>query len=322
MEIILALIIFIVSCFLLTYASKMLVDALAKIALFLKVREFIVATFLMAFGTAMPNLVVGIVSAFKGMPELSLGDVMGGNIFDITMAIGLAVLFSVDGIPAHSRTVQKTTLITIGFALLPLLLMSDGLLSRGDGTLLMVLYLVYVFWFFSDPSRITRPYDKHEHCPNVKVFVKNFFLCILGILLLIVGGYGIVESATVFATFFGLPLAIIGVFVVGISNCLPETFFCIQAGRNKQEWMVLGNIMGGVIFAASFLLGLVAFIHPIQIANITFSVIARAFLILACLFFLVFVRTDKQLTKKEAGVLIAIYILFLVTEILMRNLAF
>lgn len=322
MEFILALIIFIISCILMTYASRVLVDALGKVALFLRVREFIIASFLMAFGTSIPNLVVGIISALKGMPELSLGDVMGGNIFDITMAIGLAVLFSVDGIPAHSRTVQKAALITIGFATLPLLLMVDGQLSRGDGIIMMVLYLVYIFWFFSDPSRITRPYEKHEHCPNISVFIKNFFLCILGIILLIAGGYGIVETATVFASFFGLPLAVIGVFVVGISNCLPETFFCIQAGRNKQEWMVLGNIMGGVIFAASFLLGLVAFIHPITIANITFSVIARFFLILACLFFLIFVKTDKQLTKKEALGLIGIYLLFLVAEILLRNIAF
>ncbi len=322
MEFILALLIFIISCILMVYASKMLVGALSKVALFLRVREFIIASFLMAFGTSIPNLVVGIISALKGMPELSLGDVMGGNIFDITMAIGLAVLFSNQGIPAQSRTVQKTSLIAIGVAMLPLLLMVDGQLSRGDGIIMMALYLIYVFWFFSDPSRITRPYEKHEKCPKVEIFIKNFFLCVLGIILLIAGGYGIVETATVFAQFFGLPLAVIGVFVVGISNCLPETFFCIQAGRNNQEWMVLGNIMGGVIFAASFLLGLVAFIHPITIANITFSVIARFFLVLACLFFLVFVKTDKQLTKKEALGLIVIYLWFLITEILLRNYAF
>lgn len=322
MEFILALIIFIISCILMTYASRILVESLSKVALFLRVREFIIATFIMAFGVSIPNLVVGVVSALKGMPELSLGDVLGGNIFDITMALGLAVLFSKQGIPAQSRTVQKASMVTIGFALLPLLLMIDGQLSRGDGLTMMILYLIYIIWFFSDPTRISRPYEKHERCPNVNIFIKNFFLSFVGIALLIVGGYGIVESATVFAKFFGLPLAIIGVFVVGISNCLPETFFCIQAGRNNQEWMVLGNIMGSVIFAASFTLGLVAFIHPITMSNIGFLLVGRIFLIIACLLFLIFVKTDKQLTKKEALVLVGLYVLFLVVEILLRDFVF
>jgi len=87
---------FFAAVIMLAISSRILVESLEKVALFLRVREFIIAFFLMAFGASVPNLVVGIISAVRGMPELSFGDVVGGNIFDLSIVLGLAVLISKD----------------------------------------------------------------------------------------------------------------------------------------------------------------------------------------------------------------------------------
>ena len=317
---------FIVSCIVLLYSSTLLVDALEKIALYLRIREFIIALFLFAIGASIPNLMVGVISAVRALATgnqilttLSLGDVMGGNILDLSLGLGLAILFSNNGIEANSKTVQFSAIAAIFFATLPLLLMLDGSISRIDGVILIFGYIFYALWVFSDKSRITRPYSKSERKPSGKVFAKSFSKAIMGIFLLMLGGYGIVESAIQFSSHFGLSIGIIGLIVVALANAAPEIFFAIQAAKRGQEWMVLGDLLGGIITCSTLVLGIVAIISPIIVEAISFSVISRVFLILICLFFIVSVRNDRRLSKKEGGLLIVLYVLFLISEMVFRD---
>jgi cation:H+ antiporter len=101
-----------------------------------------------------PNLIIGIVSALNGIPELSFGDVIGSNIFDISIVIGLAALLSRGGLSSSSKTVQTSALFTLFIALLPLLLVFDGILSRADGIILLVSFLIYSAWLFSKKEQI------------------------------------------------------------------------------------------------------------------------------------------------------------------------
>ncbi len=314
------ILLFAFSCLLLALASKALVDSLANVALYLRIREFIVSFFVIAFGVSIPNLVVGVISALQGMPELSLGDVLGGNIVDLSLAVGLAGIFSLKGIPTKSRTMQASSLATIFFALLPLLLMSDGVLSRLDGGAMIVLYIFYIYWLFSKRERFERPFAKGEKRPKAKMFVKSVGMGVLGLFFLLLGGWGVVQSATQFSAFLNLPLAMVGLFIVSIGNCLPEIIFSIQAARKGEDWMILGDLMGGVIFCAVMVQGLVALISPITISQISFSVVARFFLVAICLLFLYFVQTDRKITKKESVGLVFIYIAFLISEIMLKNI--
>src|SRR3990172_8556580 len=134
--------IFIASCGLFYFASDWVVGSLVKVARFLEWREFTVAFLVMAFAASLPNLFVGISSALHGIPQLSFGDVVGGNVVDMTLAIALAVLFTKNGVVAESRMVQTTAVFTMVIAFLPLLLIFDGILSRADG---LVLIGAYVF---------------------------------------------------------------------------------------------------------------------------------------------------------------------------------
>jgi cation:H+ antiporter len=129
---------------------------------------------------------------------------------------------------------------------------------------------------------------------------------------------GMVSSATFFANYFNFPIALIGILIVGLGNSLPEAFFSIQAARKGHDWMALGDLMGGVVVTATLVLGIVALICPIKITDFSAIAIGRAFLIIAAIFFFIFLRTDKKITRKEALILLGIYILFVLVEIFAR----
>ncbi len=312
------ILIFIASCLVLIFAGKWLVDALSRIALVLSLKEFVVAFFIMAFGTSIPNLMIGIVSALNKVPELSFGDVVGANIFDLSIVIGLAALISKAGLSSKSRTVQGSSVFTIIIALLPLLLIFDGNLSRADGALLLLSFIIYTSWIFSKKERFKKTYENHPGLINLKKFIKDIAIVILGIILLLLGGQGIVTSAMFFSGVLNIPLGLIGMFIVAIGTCLPETFFSLHAARKGQDWMILGNLMGSVVITATLILGVVALIQPIKVDNFSPFAIARVFLFGSAVLFFIFLKTDHRITKKEGLFLISIYIAFLIVEILMR----
>jgi len=308
--------IFIISCAVLLWSGSFLVPALMRMARFLGWREFVVAFFIIAFTATIPNLFVGISSALHGIPQLSFGDVVGGNVVVLTLAVALAALVA-KGLPTESRTVQTTSIFTIIIAVLPCLLIFDGTLGRGDGIILILVFFLYIFWLFSKKERFTMIYDgkKIPIIKEFKAFIKDFGKVILGIILLLLAAEGIVRSASFFAESLNLSIVLIGILIVGLGNAIPETYFAIAAARKGQTWMILGNLMGAVIMPVTLVLGIVALICPIKIPDFSPFAIARLFLIISAIFFLFFVRTGRKITKKEAVFLLGIYIIFLLVEI-------
>jgi len=144
---------------------------------------------------------------------------------------------------------------------------------------------------------------------------SHIFKIIFSIILLLLAAEGIVRAATYFSIYLNLPLILIGILIVSLGNALPEIFFSIQAAKKGKSWMVAGNLMGAVIFPVTLVLGIDALIHPIVITDFSPFVVGRIFLILSAVFFLIFIRTGKRITKKEAIFLLLLYILFVVAEI-------
>jgi len=310
--------IFIASCTLLYFSGEWVVRGLMRVARFLGWREFVIAFFVMAFAASLPNLLVGITSALHQIPQLSFGDIAGNNLVALTLGVALATFFAKGGLPAESRTVQTTSIFTVMAAVLPLLLILDGNLSRIDGILLIIFFVFYLIWLFSKKERFTKIYDTHKIpvLKKFKLFIKDLGKVILGIIFLIIATQGIVASAQFFAVNFNLSLILIGVLITGLGSALPEIYFAIASARKGEAWMILGDLMGAIVIPATLVLGIVALICPIS--NIDFSpfAIARIFLIVSAIFFFFFVRTGRVITKKEAFFLLGIYIAFVLVEIL------
>ena len=311
--------IFVISIFFLAISSKWLIKSLAKIAEFLGWREFVFSLFAMAFAGSLPNLFVGINSVIRGVPRLAIGEVLGGNIFDLTVAIGLAAIISKNGLTVKSRTVQGTAIFTLLVALLPLILIYDSLLSRIDGLILIFTFIAYLSWLFSKEERFTRVYDEKDKIVGLKDVLESFVTLIGVFVLLFLAAKGVVQTTIYFAELLNLSLISIGLLVVGVSNALPETFFSIQAAKKGDDWMVVGALMGAVISITTLTLGIVAILSPIQLVDYDFSllVVARIFLIIAAVSFLLFIRTGNKITRKEGIYLLVVYALFVLIQIFM-----
>lgn len=311
--------VFLVSSLAFYLSGELIVKSLIKIAKFLGWKEFVVSFLVMAFVGSLPNLFVGISSALHGIPQLSFGDVIGGNVVDLTLSIALAAFFAKEGIPAKSKTIHSTLLFTIIATVLPILLIWDGVLSRMDGLIMIVLFFVYVGWLFSKKERFAKTCK--DTVPPTQSFQASFsgiFKIILCLAVFAVASEGVVRSARYFADTFNWPLILIGLFIVGLGNCAPEICFAISAARNKSEWMVLGDLMGTIVAPATLVLGVVAMINPIVITDFSPFEIARLFTFIAIFFFFFFIKNDSKISKKEAIFLLFIYIAFIITEIFVR----
>lgn len=309
---------FIISCVVLSWLSKSLVKTLVQIAKYLNWKEFMVGFFVMAFATSLPNLFVDINAAIHGLPQIAFGDIVGGNLVDLTLVMALAVLFSKNGISTRSKMVQSSALFTVIIAILPLLLILDGDLSRIDGGVLLLTFFVYSTWIFSKQDNFQKVYSNKKNKIEITSpfwFVKNVAKLILLIILLLASSFVIIDSAQFFSKTLGAPLALIGILIVGLGNCFPEAYFSIISSKKGEGWMVLGDLMGSVIVCATLVLSTVALISPFKIDDFSPFVVARAFVLLAAIFYLFAIKTDKKITKKEGALLLFVYIAFLLTEI-------
>ncbi len=204
---------------------------------------------------------------------------------------------------------------------MPLVLILDGNLERMDGIVLILSFILYILWLFSEDERFKKVYDgtpPSSVSKDFKCFFKDIGIIVGGIALLLLAAQGIVNSASFFAQSFHIPLSLVGILIVGLSNCMPETYFSIISARKDQCWLILGDIMGSVIVPATLVLGIVALISPIKIVDFSPFAIARSFLIISAFVFLLFLRTGKCITKKEAGFLLGLYFIFVLAEIFFR----
>jgi cation:H+ antiporter len=330
------ILIFIISFLLLFWSGSRLVKYLMKMAKYMGWREFVVAFFVMAFAGSLPNLFVGINSALHGIPELSFGEIVGGNVIDMTLAVALAILIGGKALPVRSKMVQTSTIFTAVIAVLPLILIIDKDLGRGDGLILLLAFAVYAFWLFSKEERFKKVYgskdkkknktffgfsiykDKKKSAKEFISFIKTFLKTLFALAILLLASLGIVQSVRVFSETLSVGIPIIGILMVGLVNTLPETYFAIVSARKGRTWLILGNLMGSVIVCATLVLGIVVLIHPINDIDFSPFAIARIFLIISAVFFLIVVRTDKKISKKEGVVLLLIYIFFLLSEIFFK----
>ena len=304
------------SAFIMFRAANWLVQGISKVAQYLQWSEFVIAFFVMAVGGSLPNLFVGLSSVAHGIPELSFGDVIGNSVVDLTLVAALAVLVGSD-LLAEGKLVQTSAFLTISIALLPLLLILDGELGRGDGIVLIIVFFGYAAWMFTKRKYYRQTLDENEKPPlnRFRNFMVGLLQIIIGGALLLAAAEGVVTSANFFAQEFSLPIALIGILGLGFMSALPELYFAIAAAKKGKSWIILGELTGSVIILTTLVLGIVAILQPIVIEDFSPFAIARFFMIISALFFLIFIRTGRRITKKEALILVGIYLAFVAAEL-------
>ena len=313
------ILIFIASCLLLIMSGTWVIGSLVRIAKVLGWKKFVVASILMAFATSLPELFIGITSALHQRPQLSFGNIIGANIIVLTLVVGGGALLA-KGLKFEEKILQKSSLYAAAIAFSPFLLMLDGKMSRWDGIILLLILIFYFNRLLQEQKRFTEVFigEFKKDWTQFKLFLRNWLIFFGGICLLLLGAEGIVFSASNLAARFNMPLVITGIFLVAIGTTLPEISFGIRSIIMGHKEMILGDVLGSVVVNSTLILGLVALISPFEIYNFSPYLIGIIFTAITCLFFAVFSRTGKEITRKEAVVLLAIYVLFVVSQLVIR----
>jgi len=312
------LLIFVIACYVLIKAGVVLVKVLTMLSRYFRLTEYVFAFILMTFATTMPELFVGITSSIRGLSTISLGNIIGSNLINLTFILGVVVIVA-KGLKIESKIAKRDAWIIFFIALLPLLLLFDKQLSRGEGVLLIIVFGWYIYHILRSKDAFRKRMDSMKRDAEVfKKLLKNILYFVIAAGVLLLSAWGIVESAKLIAKELYLPLTLIGIILVAIGTSLPELVFGVRAVIAKHEGLSLGNLIGSVVVNSTFILGLVAVINPIKIENFNVIYVGGAFMIIAILIANLFIATKEKISWKEGLFLIIFYIAFLVAEFLLK----
>jgi len=291
------------------WGAQYLINAVVFLSQRLGISSLVIGLTVVAFGTSTPELFVGIWSAIKGEAILSLGNVLGANLANIGLIIGLVTL--IHPVKIKTSTLKKEFPFVILAPVVLYLLAMDGLLSRFDGIILLIMAFLYVYYAIwsagqGDGSLIERIRTLRHSTDNKEETVKQFFYLLLGLILLILGARLLVNSGISFAKYFGVSDIIIGITIITIGTALPELFTSITALIKKRIEISLGNVIGSTVFNIFIILGVVLVISPIIVPLdlINFDLL---FLILFTLILITLLRTSDRVARLEGAVLLLAY---------------
>ncbi len=308
---ILSILLFIFGLGLLIAGGESLVRGASSIAKKLGVKPIVIGLTVVAFGTSMPELVVNIFSAINNTPDIAIGNVIGSNIANILLILGICALI------APLKVQKNTTWKEIPFALLAVTLIfimgndiffnggTQNILTRSEGLSLIAFFIIFLYYTFG----IAKKQGEAEEPSSSKTYtwILSLLFTLGGLGLLIGGGKLLVDSAITLATLAGLSEALIGLTIVAVGTSLPELITSIIAVRHKQDDIAIGNIVGSNIFNVFWILGFTATLRPLPlIAGASFDILVSMVATLL-LFGFMFIHSKHTLNRWQGSVFIFIY---------------
>ena len=304
------LIYFSLSCLVLVVAGIYLVKSLSSLARFLGISEFSAAFIIMAFASSIPELFVGISSAFAGNPALSLGNIIGANIINLTLISGIIIILGKE-IKIKSKKIGQDVYFMLISILLVIILYTIGeTLSRIDGVILLIVFSFHTYGVFKKRKRYPKKIKRNKKGGKEFMWLMIF---ILALMMLFLSSNFVVRYGSRLALDLQLPEIMLGLFILSIATTLPELVFGISAINQKHKVMAVGDQIGSVVTNTALILGLVAVIHPITVEFFPF-IISSIFMFISAFIFVTFLKTGQKLEKIEGISLIFLYVLFILIE--------
>jgi cation:H+ antiporter len=295
---------------LLYFGAEGLVRGSSSLALRLGLSPLVVGLTVVAFGTSSPELMVSLKAALAGQADISVGNVVGSNICNIGLILGLCALIT--PIATNSQIVRVDIPIMIGITALALALMADGNLGMTQGIVFCAILVAYIV--FSIQLARRQPADSlgAEFGEEVKISKRGLAIDILmvigGLALLVFGARFLVSGAIIIARTYGLSEALIGLTIVAIGTSLPELATSLLAAVKKESDIAVGNIVGSNIFNLVGILGITAIVHPLQAAGI--GAIDLAVMALFAVLLWPMAYYQQRITRPEGAMLLAGYLAY------------
>jgi cation:H+ antiporter len=299
---------------LLIFGGNWLLKSAVAISLRLQIPKIVIGMTVVSFATSAPELIVSAKAAFQGYSDLSLGNVMGSNIANLGLVLGITLLVSKIEVQRSFYGLNWPVMMS-ATVLMAIFIFDDQIIQRYEGIILFVallLFLIYILKFQKQAVVDEMPEDDEE-LPDYQIV----FYLIIGAAGLWGGSELLIEGATQVAKQFGVSERLIGITVVSIGTSIPELSASLVAVLKKEKAISIGNLIGSNVFNILAVLGVTAIISPVPVKDLTllnndiYWVLGISFLILP----LVFIPKKMRLSWKEGLVLLGCYIFFLYTTI-------
>lgn len=291
---------------LLTVGAELLVTASVSLARRVGLSPLIVGLTVVSFGTSMPELVVNFDAVIRGNEALGVGNVIGSNISNIALILGLAAL--VRPLRVEAQVIRRDGPILVGASMLLVGLVLDGHLGHLDGATLsagVVGYFVYSVWMAREsPTALEEEYD--EGLPAERGLGRELGFFGVGLGGLIGGADVLVEGAVSVAQVCHVPQIVIGLSVVAVGTSLPELATSMLAAHRGEGDIAIGNAVGSSILNILGILGFTAVVFPLSTAGL--SVVELVTMVGVVVLALPLLRSDFTLTRREGSVLLAVYV--------------
>ena len=330
---------------LLIKGSDFFIESSSRLAKKLGVSEFVIGLTLVAIGTSIPELSSSIAASIKGDSGLIVGSVIGSNIANIGFILGIAAIFVV--INVKKLMISRDAYVVLSAAIIFYLLAFNGLISRAEGILFLLIYVSYVLFLFSS-SKNDETYDFHSFLNYFMKFrymttikdmtirrfiskkkkseksvsqrkyysafkegiVKDLLIIVLSIIAIVYGAGFLVEESIFFSELLGITTNIMGLTIVAFGTSLPELSVAIRAASKGLGDMVVGNILGSNITNILLVLGVASIINPLEIAEKSLYH-TGPFMIFISLILIYIMKSKKKITRLEGIFLFLIYLIFI-----------
>ena len=303
--------------------ANFLVEGASRIASRFGISDIVIGMTVVAIGTSAPEAVVSFFGAAKGSVGIAVGNIVGSNICNILLILGLTcaivpLKISRDNLGKDLQflTISSLVLIIMCFdsQINQMVIdddMSQNVISRGEGLVLLVLFCIFLGYNFFTAKRLEETEGQKE------VVKRNIWLSILmfvaGLLVLIFGGNLLVESATKIAKHLGVSDLVIASTIVAVGTSIPELATSVIAAVKKKGGLALGNVVGSNVFNTFLILGGCSVISPLQLSGINHS--HFIFLLVSTLVLVLFSATRKRISRAEGILLLALYALYVYSTI-------
>ncbi len=322
MDILIQSLLLIVGLLMILFGANYLVDGSSSVAKKFGISEFVIGLTIVGIGTSTPEMVVSFFSAIKGNADLAIGNVVGSNIFNTMLILGVTALISPLAITRDN--LRKDIPINIGVTLLLILLGmnftifgigQDGL-SRLDGLVLLAIFVWYFLSSFKSDKRATDE-DTSDDVIERKMWVSALMI-VGGLAGLIIGGRIFVDSATLLAKLMGISDKFIAITIVAAGTSMPELATSVVAALKGKGQLALGNVLGSNIFNILLILGGSAVIQPLSFASMTGVDLGVVQLCTLLILMSAFLFKKKEIDRVEGGIfilLLAGYMWYLIANL-------
>jgi cation:H+ antiporter len=287
-----------------------LIRGSSSLALRIGITPLVVGLTVVAFGTSTPELVVSLKATLLGNSSISLGNVVGSNIANIALILGIAALFR--PLKVHANVIMREIPIMIGISILLIILLLDGEIGLIDALIFVLGIIVYtvvnVVMARKEKNLEVNKEFKEGLNNKLSIPISTLFL-VAGLALLIFGANLFVQSAVAIAKLFNVSDAIIGLTIVAVGTSLPELITSVVAAYKKEADIAIGNVVGSNIFNILGILGITALIVPINAVGISY--IDLGIMLLTAIILFPLSRTGFSISRLEGAFLLAGYVFYI-----------